>query len=254
MIIDLSSFIGSWPSHPVMGQPEQVWGGLRELGVSRIFASHLHSVWCRNPHVDNDALYHVAHQTDDVWPVPVIDPTVADWQKELARAKKQDRVKLVRLFPNYGGYALSDVGDFLQAISDAGLGVIVQTCMEDPRRQHPLSVVPNLTAVSVVDVAENHTHLRMVIGGAKAGEIRALKNRLLALPHLYVDVSQVDGMDAVKVLVDEGLGEKLIFGSHAPLMIPLASLGRFVPDLDDKVLSQILAGNALLLLGERERK
>ncbi|MBT3605211.1 MAG: hypothetical protein HN521_19280, partial [Candidatus Latescibacteria bacterium] len=50
MIIDLNSFIGPWPSHPVAGDAEQVWASLRAVGVSRIFASHLSAVWCRNPH------------------------------------------------------------------------------------------------------------------------------------------------------------------------------------------------------------
>lgn len=253
MIIDLNNFIGTWPSHPVMGDPEDVWPSLREVGVTRIFASHLGSVWCRNPHVYNRVLFEASDAFDDVSPVPVLDPTVANWQQELKCACEHDGVQMVRLLPNYGGYDLASEKDFLQAIHDAHLSVMVQICLEDPRRHHPLAVVPSLAASVVVDMAEQLPELCVVIGGAKAAELRTLAERILALPNVYADTSQVDGLDAVKVLVDKGLGARLVFGSHAPLFIPHAALGRVVTDVADDVAEAILGGNALRLLKAKSR-
>jgi predicted TIM-barrel fold metal-dependent hydrolase len=249
MIVDLNSFIGYWPSHRLNGAADQVWPALRDIGVTRIFASHLSSAWCRNPHVYNKPLYEAVDSTDDVWPVPILDPTVADWQHELDRASQHDRVRLVRLLPNYGGYELAEVGGFLQAIQDAHLAVIVQTSLEDARRHHPLAVVPSLAASTIVDMAERYAHLKVVIGGAKAGELRNLTGRILALPHVYVDTAQVDGLDAIKVLSDGGLGDRLVFGSQAPLFICHAALARVVTDVADDVAEAILGGNAMRLLG-----
>ncbi len=248
MMIDLNSFIGTWPSHPVMGDPKDVWSSLRAVGVTRIFASHLASVWCRNPHVYNPMLFEASEAFEDVWPVPVLDPTVADWQRELTCVCAHQKVQMVRLLPNYGGYDLAQVGGFLQAIQDAGLSVMVQTCLEDPRRHHPMAVVPSLTASVVMDMAEQFPELRVVIGGAKAAELRNLAERILALPNVYADTAQVDGLDAIKILVDKGLGERLVFGSHAPLFIPHAAVGRVITDVSDDVAEAILAGNALRLL------
>ncbi|MDP6042483.1 MAG: amidohydrolase family protein, partial [Candidatus Latescibacteria bacterium] len=177
-----------------------------------------------------------------------LDPSVSTWKRELDRALAQDRVQLVRLLPNYHQYDLNDIGDILEALVDAKLGAIVQVCMEDIRRQHPLSQVPNVSVSDVFDVAERFSKLRLIIGGAKAGEIRGAKARLLSLPNLYADVSQVDGLNAIRVLVDEGLEAKLVFGSHAPLFIPYAALGRVVTDLDDEATEAILNGNALRFL------
>ena len=250
MMIDLNSFIGVWPSHPVKGDASDVWDALRGIGVTRIFASHLSVAWCRNPHVYNRVLFEAVEACNDVWPVPILDPTVADWKRELVSFAAFDKIKMVRLLPNYGDYDLVDVGGFLQAIHDAGLAVIVQTCLEDPRRQHPLAVVPSVPASAVVDMAERFPELCVVIGGAKAGELRSLLERIVALPHVYCDTSQVDGLDAVKVLVDGGLGERLVFGSHAPLFMPHPAVGRVVTDVDDDVAEAILSGNALRLLGE----
>jgi len=251
MMIDLNSFIGSWPSHPVMGDPNEVWPSLRKVGVTRIFASHLASVWCRNPHVYNRVLFEASEAFDDVYPVPVLDPTVADWPRELKGACAHKKVQMVRLLPNYGGYDLAQVSDFLQAIQDARLPVMVQTCLEDPRRHHPMAVVPSLTASLVVDMAEQFPELHVVIGGAKAAELRNLAERILALPNVYADTAQVDGLDAVKVLVDKGLGERLVFGSHAPLFIPHAAIGRVITDVSDDVAEAILGGNALRLLKDQ---
>jgi predicted TIM-barrel fold metal-dependent hydrolase len=250
MIIDLNSFIGSWPSHPVKGETDQVWPSLRHVGVTHIFVSHLSAVWCRNPHVYNRTWFEAVDSVEDVWPVPILDPTVADWRGELERASEHGRVQLVRLLPNYGRYDLADVSDFLQAIQDVNLAVIVQACLEDSRRHHPLAVVPSVAASAVVDMAQEFPDLRIVIGGAKAAELRNLADRILALPNVYADTAQVDGLDAIKVLVSQGLGGRLVFGSHAPLFIPHAALGRVVTDVEDDVAEAILSGNALCLLGD----
>ena len=249
-MIDLNSFIGSWPSHSVQGQSDIVWDHLRALGVNRIFVSPLESCWGRNPHAFNSALYETAFQVVDVWPVPVLDPMVTTWKKELDRAVLQHQVKLVRLLPNYHGYNLADVGDALRAIEEAELGVVVQLCMEDPRRHHPLAQVPNVPIADVLAVAEKMPDMKMVVGGGKASEVRSVKDWVMALPNLYIDTSQIDGLDAVKVLVDDGLGAQLIFGSHAPLLVPHAAITRVITDLDDDTAGAILDGNAQRLLGE----
>lgn len=247
MIIDLNAFTGYWPSHPVVGDLRSVRASLQEYGVDRICISPLEAAWCRNPHRFNGALYRAAGTTDTIWPVPVLDPTVATWRDELDRAVRV-RVRLVRLLPAYSPYALADADGLLRALAREGLAVIVQTRLEDPRRQHPLAQVPDVAAAEVADAAGRHPSLTVVIGGPRTAEIRALRDRLLGLPNLYADVSQADGMDALKVLVEDGLREKLLFGSHAPLFIPYAALSRVVTDLSDEDAAAVLGGNAERML------
>ncbi|MBT3605205.1 MAG: amidohydrolase family protein, partial [Candidatus Latescibacteria bacterium] len=202
------------------------------------------------PHIYNRELFEAVDGVDDVWPVPVLDPTVADWKRELEKVSGHDRVQMVRLLPNYGGYDLAGVGDFLLAIQEANLAVIVQTCLEDPRRHHPMAVVPSVASSAVVDMANDFPDLRVMIAGAKAAELRNLADRILTLPNVYADTAQVDGLDVVKVLVDAGLGTRLVLGSHAPLFIPHAALARVVTDIEDDVAQVILKDNALRLLNE----
>ena len=99
-------------------------------------------------------------------------------------------------------------------------------------------------------MAEQHPALRVIIGGTRTGEIRNLRRQLLDQPNLYIDVSQVDGLDVIKVLVNDGLVDKLLFGSHTPIFTPQAAIARVVCDLDDgtpnatATISKIFSGNA----------
>lgn len=248
-IIDLAAFVGSLPCRPMNGEPEAVRRSLAAYGVSAIFVSPLAAAWCRNPHLPNQQVYEVAERYEDIWPVPVLDPTIATWRKELDRAGRHPKAHLIRLLPTYSPYELASATPLLKAGADAGLGVIVQTRLEDPRRQHPLAQVADTLASAVVDVAEKHSDLRVVIGGARTSELRALSGRIQELPNLYADVSQCDGLDAVKMLAENGLARKLVFGSHAPLFNPYSALARVAIDLDDATAAAILERNADRLLG-----
>ena len=249
MIIDVNAFAGHWPFSPVRGDLPAVRESLAALGVERICVSPLEAAWCRNPHRCNAALYESTAAFDDVWPVPVLDPTVTTWRAELARAASEPRVRLVRLLPTYSLYSLTVADELLRALAEAGLGALVQTRLEDPRCQHPLALVPDLAAGAVAEAAARHPELTVILGGARTTEIRALRERLRALPHFYADVSQADGLDAVRLLVEAGIGDKLLFGSHAPLFIPHAALARIVTDLSDDAAAAILGGNAARALG-----
>jgi len=249
MIIDLNAFTGTWPFHPVAGDIKTVRNSLKAYGVDRIFVSPLKAAWCRNPHRFNKQLYQTVETLDDVWPVPVLDPTVATWQNELDRAVEQSKVLLVRLLPAYSPYELPKADNLMEALIDNGLGVIVQTRMEDPRRQHPLAQIPDVPAAEVADAAERHPDLTVIIGGPRIGEIRQLKDRLLSLPNLYADVSQAEGINAMREMTEDGLTEKLVFGSHAPMFIPYSALSRVLTDLDNETAAAILGGNAARIMG-----
>ena len=248
MIVDVSCFAGHWPSRDLKGELTSVRDLLGGYGVDRLLVSPLDAAWARNPHLANDPVYRAVEPFEDVWPVPVLDPTVATWRAELERAAEHPDVRLVKLLPAYSPYGLPEADDLLSAASNAGLAAICQMRLEDRRRQHPLAQVPDVPVADVVAAAERHPGLGIIVGGARFPEARALRDRLLGKPNLYVETSHMDGLDAIRVLVDEGLAKKLLFGSHAPFFIPHAALARVVTDIDDDVAAAILGENALRLL------
>jgi predicted TIM-barrel fold metal-dependent hydrolase len=248
-IIDMNAWTGHWPTLPVDGQVAPVRWQLAEVGVTRICLAPLDAVWCHNPHQLNEVVYHAALEYDDITAVPVIDPTIATWEAEVERAY-QAGAGLVKLVPAYSQYDLADASDLAAALVELELPVSVQVRLEDPRRNHPLAKVADTDAQAIATMAQQYPDLTVVIGGATTAVLLALQDQLRDTPRLYADISQADGMDAVRRLVDAGLGKKLVFGSHAPLFRPLAGLARVLPELDDQSAGDILYGNAAGILGD----
>ncbi|NKB71766.1 MAG: hypothetical protein GKR89_32220 [Candidatus Latescibacteria bacterium] len=249
-IVDINAWTGIWGTFPVEGTVEQVRARLQGVGVGRICLAPLEAAWGHNPHVCNRVVYAAAKRFADIDPVPVIDPTIATWAEEVEKARRHPRVRLVKLLPNYSQYSVADAGDLLAALAAAGLAAIVQIRLEDQRRQHPLAQVPDTPIEWALEAAQLQGDLPVVIGGAAWSAIRTQGAALLERDNLWADISQADGMDSVAVMVREGLGGKLLFGSHAPLFEPLAGVARVVADLEDETALAILAGNARILLGD----
>ena len=252
MIIDVNAWTGPWPA--LVNVPHDVASvraSLRNLGVERIFMAPLAAAWSANPHLSNSEVYEAAEKYDEVSPVPVIDPTIPTWPEELEKAAEHHAVRMIKLLPGYGGYDLAVTDDLLEEAHRASLVVMIQVRIDDPRRHHPLAMVPDVSARDVVEAAKHHPELKLVIGGASATVLSDFKEELRELPGFHADTSQVDGMDSVKMLVDKGLGGKLLFGSHAPVFMPAAAVARVVNDLSDDAAIALLEDNAAKLMSVR---
>ena len=247
-IVDVSAWTGTWSSQGVRGQASIVRRQLKDAGVDRIFMASLDGVWSPNPHLANADVYEAAERWEDVFPVPVIDPTIATWTAEVELARVHPRVRVVKCLPSYTPFQLDDSRPLAEALVEAGLGLIVQIRVEDPRRQHPLAQVPDVPIQDVVQLALRHPDLTVIAAGAAWSTIDGIADVLVETVNLYADVSQADGMDSVKRFVERGLQDKLLFGTHAPLFIPRAAISRVVADLDDGPAGAILGGNAEALL------
>ena len=249
MIIDVNAWTGPWPTLVnVPHDAASVRASLRAFGVERIFMAPLAAAWSANPHLCNADVYEAANEYDDISPVPVIDPTLPTWREELEKAAGHHAVRMIKLLPGYGGYGLAAAEDLFAEAGRAGLAVTVQVRIDDPRRQHPLAQVPDYSARNVVEAASRHPDLNMIIGGASTATLREFAAQVRDLPGLYADTSQVDGVDGVKMLVDAGIGGKVLYGSHAPVFMPAAAMARVLNDLHNDTAVGILEDNASGLL------
>lgn len=249
MIIDVNAWTGPWPALVnVPSDVASVRSSLREYGAERIFMAPLAAAWSANPHLCNSVVYEAADEYDDISPVPVIDPTLPTWPEELAKAAGHRAVRMIKLLPGYGGYDLAAKDELFEEAERVNLAVMVQFRIDDPRRHHPLAMVPDVPAGDVVEAAKRHPDLKLVMGGASAATLKDFAASLRDLPSLYADTSQVDGVDSVKVLVDAGIGDKLLFGSHAPVFTPAAAFARVLIDLQDDAAVGIMKDNAAGLL------
>ena len=249
MIIDVNAWTGPWPA--LVNVPydvASVRSSLRANGVERMFMAPLAAAWSANPHLCNPVVYKAADEHDDISPVPVIDPTLPSWPEVVVKAVGHPAVRMIKLLPGYGGYELDAVDGLFEEAGQVNLVVMVQIRIDDPRRHHPLAQVPDVPAGDVVKAAKRHPDLKLVMGGASAATLKGFVEELRDLPGLYADTSQVDGVDSLKMLVDAGIGGKLIFGSHAPVFMPAAAVARVLNDLPDDVAMAVMGDNAVGLL------
>ncbi|MDA0839964.1 MAG: amidohydrolase family protein [Planctomycetota bacterium] len=247
MIIDVNTWAGHCWALPVDGSVEAVCASLHAVDVGMCFLSPMSAAWFPNPHSCNGEVYEATNEQVEISPVPILSPRMSTWREELKTAANHSSVKAVKLLPAYHGYELQDANELFAELSKTELVVIVQTRLEDPRRHHPLAQIPDVSAEAVAAIAHTFGDLQIIIGGPRSYEIAALGEKLLRLPNLWADVSQADGMDQVKLFVESGLTDKLLFGSHAPFFIPHSAVLRVVNDLEDADAEAILCGNAMRL-------
>jgi hypothetical protein len=243
--IDVCAHVGPWGRRPVGLDAPALAGLLAPFGVATAYAGRLEALWLENPH---DANRLPTASTGAVRVVPVLDPTVATWPDELDRLAKLGPLPMVRLLPNYHGYALGDAGPLLAALEKRKVVAQVVVRMNDPRRQHRLAQVPDVRAAAVLDAAARHPGLPVLLSGAQTAALTALASRLPKAGNLWADTSQADGLGAVADLSRSSWRTRLVFGSHAPLFIPYAALARVVLDVDDATAKLILEDNARSLL------
>ncbi|MCY3554756.1 MAG: amidohydrolase family protein [Gemmatimonadetes bacterium] len=249
MIVDINAWTGPWPA--LVNVPydvASVRSSLRAYGVERVFIAPLAAAWSANPHLCNSVIYEAADEYDDISPVPVIDPTLPTWPAALETALEHRAVRMIKLLPGYGGYDLAGADVLFEEAGRTSLVVMVQIRIDDPRRHHSMAQVPDVPTRDVVEAAKRHPDLKLVMGGASAATLKGFAAQVRDLAGLYADTSQVDGVDSVKMLVDAGIGSKLLFGSHAPVFMPAASVARVLTDLQDDAVVGIVKDNAAGLL------
>ena len=151
----------------------------------------------------------------------------------------------IRLHPGYHDYTLADArfAELLLRAAKAGLFVQIAAAMEDPRTQHPRLRAPDVDLAPLPKALSGITGARVQILNLRP---RGAHLELLdKLPGVCLDTARVEGTDGVPALCKR-LPRRVLFGTHAPLLIPEASLIRTheSAQLDEKALRALLAGNA----------
>jgi predicted TIM-barrel fold metal-dependent hydrolase len=247
--VDCTAFCGPYPRRPIGLEPAALWARLAPFGLGRTYASRLEALWFENAHDANRLAERLSDRPSEVILTPVVDPSLATWREELDRLAALGQLKVVRLHPNYHGYSLADVDPFLAELAKRRAVAQVVVRVDDPRRQHRLARVPDVPPGSVRAAAAKHPTLKVLLSGALTPALTALAKDLPAAGNLWADTSQADGVDAVASLMRTAWRDRLVFGTHAPLLIPEAAFARVVLDLDDATADPVLGGNAAALFG-----
>jgi hypothetical protein len=250
MIVDVNTAVGRWPFCEAQSvTPPRLSSLLARAGVDLALTSSLEAIFHEDPDEDNRRLFRQLRGHKRLLPVPVINPRLADWRASVARwARKGTAVKIL---PSYHAYSLAgtDVDGLAAELARRRLPLLVQIRMEDERVQAPALRVPPVPVADVVALAGRFPHLSIVALGTYSREVVDL---LRQSPRVWADVSFLDGMDAVGVLVRKhrAFAKRLLLGSHSPLFYAQSAVLKVqTAEVTSVVRRGILGGNARTMLG-----
>ncbi len=223
---------------------------MRTLGITRGWAGSLEAILHRDLTSVNNRLAGMCAKYPELTPIGSVNPTLPDWQGDLFRCLKKHKMPGIRVHPGYHGYTLADRSfiQMLEQATKAGLFVQIAVTMEDPRTQHSRMRVPDVDLAPLPKLMRDHPGARVQLLNLRPRGVQI--DSLAKIPGVYLDTARVEGTDGVPALLEKMPRGRVLFGTHAPVLIPEAALIRTHESnrLDEKALRSLLAGNARALL------
>jgi hypothetical protein len=262
-IIDTNVHLSEWPFRRLKyDRTEALVRKLRRHRIAQAWAGSFDCVWHKQLDSANRRLADDCREQGGGLLIPIgsVNPAWPDWEEDLRRCHEQYRMRGIRLYPAYHGYAL-DHPEFLRLLaSSARRGLLVQIVirLEDERVHHPSVIAPVGGASRLPEVFDKVPEARVQLLNAdtvyRGRELRALIERSRTM----FDIAALEGDGGVGRLIDgthptyrgQVPSDRLLFGTHAPFFPCESSLMKlFESPLDRQQLDKIMFANARMLLG-----
>jgi len=271
-LVDTNVSLGAWPFRrlPLEGR-ERLAERLGALGVNEAWVSNFEGLLHRDLRGVNERLAEAcaagsgaagregetgtpARPALPVFvPVGVLNPLDPAWEGDLARCFEVHGMRIFRLHPAWHGYGLDapEFAELLDAASASGVLLQVSVLLEDVRTQHPVARVAEVDLSPLPELLEAKPGARVQILNARLRGV--LLEQLAAAKSLCFDTARTESTSGVRDLAAAVGAERVLYGSHAPFLIPEAALVRVgEADFEPGEEATVLGGNARrLLAGER---
>lgn len=250
-IIDTNISLFQWPFRRLpLDDPGKLVKKLRSLGIVQGWAGSFEGLLHRDIGGVNRRLAAACKNLPELVPIGSVNPQLPDWKDDLRRCVEVHNMPGIRLHPNYHGYTLDDprFASLLKFASASGRFVQVTVAMEDIRTQHPMLRVPDVDLSPLPGVKTEFPKARVQMLNYRPRG--ALLKKLAETPGVYFDTARVEGTDGVPKLVESVPAGRVMFGTHAPFLIPEAALVRTHESgrLQKDSLQELLRENALRLM------
>ncbi|MEZ0275771.1 MAG: hypothetical protein ACAH88_12770, partial [Roseimicrobium sp.] len=197
-IVDCNISIGHWPFRFYQGQetssiPAQC-SRLRDKGLTRGWAGSLEGIFYRDVAMANDILHDrcVEYASRLLLPAYSLNPTLPSWENDLSRCTIIDDFRVIRLHPNYHGYALDDPRflKLIEAATQAKFLIQIVAQMEDERTQHPLVQVKPVNLKPLPAALKQVPGARVMVLNAN----RAMSMTALQGCPVWLDFAMLEGV------------------------------------------------------------
>ena len=223
-IVDTNVSLFRWPFRSLpLDKVDALVARLKALSVRQAWAGSFEGLLHRDIAGVNARLFLTCRSHAALIPVGSINPTLPDWQRDLRQCLQEYKMHAIRLHPNYHGYTLADprFEELLKLASTAGRLIQIAVAMEDRRTQHPLVHVADVDLSPLPGLLKTHQGARVQLLNyrPKAADLESLGE----CSQLFFDTSRVDGTDGISKLIKSVSPERIMFGTHAPFLIPEAA-------------------------------
>jgi predicted TIM-barrel fold metal-dependent hydrolase len=253
-MIDTNVHLSLWPFRRVPGDDVPALVALlTAAGVTQAWAGTFDALLHRDLSAANRRVAEDCAAFGDgrLRPVGSINPSLPDWQEDLRRCVELHGMQIIRLYPNYHGYALDDpkFAAVLDAAAERRLVVQLAVQMEDERTHHPLLKVPPVDLRPLTAVISARPGLRLVLLNAGALLRGNAIAQVVEAGQVYVDVATLEGVAGIERLSKVIPYQRIVFGSHAPFFNHRAAVLKLhESDIAEPVRRAIAVENAAKLL------
>ena len=246
-IVDTNVSLFRWPFRRLpLDETEALVEKYRSLGIAQAWAGSFEGVLHRDIASVNRRLSEACLNWPELIPIGSVNPELPGWEEDLRQCCGKLSMPGIRLYPNYHRYTLDDprFAQLLNLATEAGCFVQIAVSMEDTRTQHPSLVVQDVDLAPLPDALGRVPGARVQLLNYKPRG--PIFERLAKTTDVMFDTARADGTDGIPKLVRSLPTGRVLFGTHAPFLIPEAALIRVHEsgELDDKTLRAVYAGNA----------
>jgi len=245
-IIDTNVDLFRWPFRRLpLDDTDALLKKLRSLNVGQAWSGSFEGILQRDLTGVNQRLADTCKKHSELIPIGSINPELPDWQNDLRVCIETHKMPGIRLHPNYHGYTLEDprLAQVLKLASASNLLVQIAVTMEDIRTQHPMIHTADVDLAPLPQLMGKIPEAKVQILNwrPRGGLIASLANT----PNLSFDTARADSTDGVAKLLRSLPPGRVMFGSHAPFLIPEAALIRVAESrLKDSELRAVLRVSA----------
>ncbi len=253
-ITDSNVSLFHWPGRRLpLDDTDALLEKMRSLGIARAWAGSFEGLLHRDLAAVNRRLADACAPHPELVPIGSVNPGLPGWEDDLKRCDGEHGMPGIRLHPNYHGYSLDDprFDRLLELAAEAGLLVQLAALLEDPRTQSTLLQVPDVDLAPLPATLTRLPGARVqLLNWRPRGD---LLEKLAEIPGLTFDIARVEATDGVAALLKAVPRDRVLFGTHAPFLIPEASLIRVHESaLDGETLTAVLGENAARILEGRK--
>ena len=259
-MIDVNASLGHWPFWQLKhNTPTGLLKLMDSMGIRSAVVAPFEGLLYKDVQVANRRLHReISRYRRRLLPFSVINPKFPDWRRDLNQCTKELKTGGIRLFPSYHGYEISDscCKELLAELQQRDLPVQIAPVIEDPRMHHPRVAVPAANIEALPQLVKEFPKVRIAVLNTKTfqfmpGNIPSRNTKVLReADNFFTDIAWTDGFAGVDELIKLVGLKGVIFGTNAPLLLPLSAVYKLKEaTLSKAALNAITNKNALKFLG-----